>query len=824
MAAPSVNSNQILIGDYSGGFDAAPAITGLDTSDASFGFAATDGLGNGRFVKSNSGQTAGSGLFYGGAKSFTSEDSTGKLITAEYGQFSTTGANNIYNLSTSDGILVLLVDGSGGYRGWIVAGKNTVGAQILLPAIVDPSDNRNALYDSSFDPTDLVTVFVGASKTTGAHELLARDVFVTGTQEIVGGEVGDPASFLTLAESDARGISISGAQVKCPFAVQIGDGSTATYFRSAGQSYQADPQEFNVSDLTADRHILAASLSLSFLPSASDDIEIIGAALATEKAITVEVLPGASPSARLVLSGVAIASLAEVISRAPLEFSGPVVGLTGQYVMIGGAISNASILESAATYALNYHDGTVANVVVESSTGSGLVLHSLGDYSGLDIAFNNNGANDIALDLAWGAGNYYRVGSIVYDGAAASPGWYVVTTAGTSAGTGVDDDTGPTWTARTTEPLEINLDSCSFTDGSTTPTNIRRLNDGSGDTVTVIIPGDGLTTASDGAGALAPEKPAVLTTFTGFPTAANGNGLAPAPVVGLFNAADGSFLEAFDTDDAEYNGDGSFTVNIRDYQATGTVNVVGDAKGWIRTAPFAVSADDPPTALDLAAGFTEFVAEDGTPLAGLGEADKKALLIYDQPNTRFEVAHSVTHALDFNATVDKREELTSDKNGMEVFNTTIIRQMRFVKSPYANTVLLPAPLTAAATADSPASPILEDFTVLRAGDPTADPYVYGLPSTAPGLVERPPIRAALTRFISGGEQLQAGAIQAAVQAELATYAPATLPNQQELLKLANADERIRTGRYQKLEAGTSTVILDKTVTTSGTDIDITEAP
>ena len=509
MAAPSVNSNQVLIADFNAnGSDAAPGAPGLFIANSIFTFGASDGLGNGEFLKSTSGQASGPASFYGGNGTFPAEDSTGKLVTVEWGQFSLGSANRIYNLSADDGVAVVLTDSGGGYRGWIVGGKNTLGAQILSPAVIDPADDRNTFLDSSFDPTAISQVYLGANKETNQHELLGRDCFLTGAQEIIGGEVGDPASFSTLAESETRGIVISGAQVICPFPVQIGDGSTETYFRSSGQSFQPDPQEFSVSGLTADRHILAASLPLRFLLSPTDDVELLGSHLATTKAITVEVLPGTSPLARLVLSGVAIASIAQVISRAPLEFSGPVVGLTGPYVMIGGAIANASIIESAAAAALEYYDGTAQNVVVESGSGSGLALHSLGDYSALGIAFNDNGVNDIALDLAWSDGNYYRVGSIVYDAAAAAPGWYVATADGVSDGTGVDDDTGPTWAARTTEPLEIDLSGCSFAGGSSSPTNIRRLNDGSTDAITAIVGQSGLVVASDAAGGVSLQEPA----------------------------------------------------------------------------------------------------------------------------------------------------------------------------------------------------------------------------------------------------------------------------------------------------------------------------
>jgi hypothetical protein len=94
--------------------------------------------------------------------------------------------------------------------------------------------------------------------------------------------------------------------------------------------------------------------------------------------------------------------------------------------------------------------------------------------------------------------------------------------------------------------------------------------------------------------------------------------------------------------------------------------------------------------------------------------------------------------------------LTSSQSGLTVFDSALVRQLNFIRNAYANLIQFPAPLTAAASATAATSPILTDFVVMRTGDPTADVFVHGLPSTAPGLSDRPEIRMGTTKFISAG--------------------------------------------------------------------------
>lgn len=277
-------------------------------------------------------------------------------------------------------------------------------------------------------------------------------------------------------------------------------------------------------------------------------------------------------------------------------------------------------------------------------------------------------------------------------------------------------------------------------------TDIRTWTIASGATINVSS-GTATVTVAETSGLIAGSgvtlvEPVATTTFTGFPTANNSNGVAPAPVIGFYSSASSAgFIAGLDTSDPEYSV-GSFEVLLSDYP--GVTHIVGDAIGWIRTDYIPVDAGDPPSAVSLAAAFREIVSETGVALVGNGTTLLKDKLTYDQANTRFEVAAG---PIDFESTLDKKEELTSNVAGLEDFETAIVRQIQFISSKYGNEILLPDPLTIAAAEDAATSPILENFLVVRAGAPTEDPFEHGLSSTAVGLTDRPEIRMISTLFI-----------------------------------------------------------------------------
>lgn len=237
--------------------------------------------------------------------------------------------------------------------------------------------------------------------------------------------------------------------------------------------------------------------------------------------------------------------------------------------------------------------------------------------------------------------------------------------------------------------------------------------------------------------------PVASTVISGLPHSNNANGIAPAPVLGIYDASDGSFIAAYNTSDAEYTGTGQFTILAADYAGSLTsgtsIQIRGDAVGWRRTAAISINTASPPATLDLSAAFSEYVDESGNAIVGLSAATTG--LNYDQPNTRFELnsaSGGASSVYDFAGTVYRQEILTSNKAGLENFNSTAVRAIQYISNQAYKRIILPAGLTVAAAPAAATSPIISDFVVLAADD--SDPFEHGLASTASGLTDRPEVR------------------------------------------------------------------------------------
>lgn len=231
-----------------------------------------------------------------------------------------------------------------------------------------------------------------------------------------------------------------------------------------------------------------------------------------------------------------------------------------------------------------------------------------------------------------------------------------------------------------------------------------------------------------------------LITFTGFPTANNANGAAPAATFGIYSSA----TTTWTTYDAS---SGSVSVALSDIATTGTLTLRADAIGWYRTPDSTISPSYSGT-FDFTNLFREITDEDGVAIVGLGITAEKNRITYDQANTRFELAAGV---ISFASALDKKEELTSSQSGLTIFNSALVRQLIFLKNAYAKVVQIPSPITVTASSSAATSPILTDFICVRYGDPTADPFNHGLASTAPGLTDRPEVRQNITKFISNDQ-------------------------------------------------------------------------
>ncbi|NEQ52174.1 MAG: hypothetical protein F6K11_18875 [Leptolyngbya sp. SIO3F4] len=479
MAAPSLNSNISTLVNWTSA--TLSNVTGLVPQTATCNQVGTNGAR--RLFIADSGNV-GTGTFFGRSNTRSTVDLTGKFLVVGWGYFS----GNSGNLSSTTGYATAIIDGSNNFAMWIIGGQDTAPSnQVTGYAIIDPSNLDTARYHSpSIDLTEIVTFeFYG---TKGANTSLSRPFSTTirsfGKQVLLNGEIGDEGSFTNLS---GNRVAVNGSQIFIPYRVQIGDGATETIFNAQGQSLAFEEQEYVASGIgkDADTHIPDNALDLEFLLSPTDNITINAGLFSSEKPYSVRVLPTSSPLAVAALSSCTFFGVQDFISRDPLVSSGSLVSPSGAFSFLGGTAEELAVRNSTATYAVDYQKGTSESLTIRDSATYGLLIHYLADLSTFTGTVRNSGTADIALNLQWSNGIYYLVGAIVYDANASSPGWYVVTSAGTSSGTGVDDDTGATWTPRTSEALELDLSSISFGTGSTSPINIARLADGSSDSITI---------------------------------------------------------------------------------------------------------------------------------------------------------------------------------------------------------------------------------------------------------------------------------------------------------------------------------------------------
>jgi archaellum component FlaF (FlaF/FlaG flagellin family) len=202
--------------------------------------------------------------------------------------------------------------------------------------------------------------------------------------------------------------------------------------------------------------------------------------------------------------------------------------------------------------------------------------------------------------------------------------------------------------------------------------------------------------------------------FSGFPSVANSNGKLPESVLGIKNQTTGIWT-TYDV------SSGSININLSELGSTGQLlTLVADAKGYYRT-PEVKDVPLSSNGLDFSNLFEKITDSEGNEIYGLGIQSESDKITYNATDATFELGEGV---ISFYSALDRKEILTSSQSALTTMNTDIIRSMRFVKNAYANTVLLPSPLRITANSSATSSPILTDFTIVRLGDPTIDPYIH----------------------------------------------------------------------------------------------------
>jgi hypothetical protein len=213
-------------------------------------------------------------------------------------------------------------------------------------------------------------------------------------------------------------------------------------------------------------------------------------------------------------------------------------------------------------------------------------------------------------------------------------------------------------------------------------------------------------------------------TISGFPTANNSNGIAPAPKVSLTNLRTGT-TQAYTVSGA--------TISLK-LSAVGAlpdddVRITTDAVGYIRPLDQTVKGN---RTEPVAFIFSPWLNSKGQEIVGLESA---AAIDFDLIEEQLLLP---TGVISFYAALMQWEAVTAG-GSFYLFPTDAVRRFNFIEGfDGSKRVVVADPWTIAAKPDDASSPIISDFVVISQ-TLSRDPFEHGLASTASGLTDRPEV-------------------------------------------------------------------------------------
>lgn len=702
-----------------------------------------------------------SGTIYGGRHVFaTPQNLSNQVLAFTIGASSLAAVSTITSLSVADGVMIAIFDNLGNYRRWNLISGNSQGVNLNTASPVRPFSIEcsctTTMQEQSATPPNLANIV--------AFEIHQKRQGTSPTGIRMG----------NLYKIDkSTPIQLTGTNPT------IAD--FATYEESQTKLYFIEYRTASIISTTVPIGIAASSLSL-------DGSTIIYAAGATitdprchlEAAYFAVNQPAAGTFS---LKGAQIKSPAQNISA----ISTYGAGASGLYN--GNVFSNLrnKTLVANETYLscffLAFNQLTINGATTQRCTLSGGAANpSVILQTGANLGIQAESlAGAIRVDFA--AGDYAASQVAVSNGQ----------TIQLNGGGGAYDLSG-------------------FTGGTVGSPVVFDAIDGNSYTITV---GSGITAIAKTPqtnGSVSIIKPQFI--ISGFPTGANINGVPYEAVLGIRNTSDNTLYTA----DASTGSVVAPLSSIGD--GIGPFLVWGDGHGVRRTISVSVPAtrlDE----LDLSEFFEEFTAEDGTVLVGLAPADTG--VTYEQSTALFLFSVAVHKFL---GVLSQFDSITSTQAG-QAYDNDSVRAIEFVSNAFANTIFLPTPFRIAAVENAVSSPALADFRVIRPD--LGDARAYGLSSTL--YAERPIVGFPYAYVVSALTSTQAGQLEAlhgTLQSSGETteaftsvalaaggggggLGPEDIARLERIEQQLTADIKKGATRYQRLLAGTDTVILDQDV-------------
>lgn len=351
----------------------------------------------GTFLRITMSETAGAGLIVGTWHSISATDFSNGVFHVNWAYAGITNAT-----TGSDGVMVGFEDASGNYAVFRIT-KPTKLTNSELYASFIACDKATPIYSSGTIDWSAVTRIIYCIHRIGAADgsrLYIRDAAITTTNTLIGGNVDTPLN-PTFLQKVMEGwgqydlVKYQGlGQVINRTPVQIGDGSSRTYYDSKGTSFEF-PLPYDADSLTS-RFVNTPAQSLNYIikASANDTILFRSCLMSTSVGHHFTIDAASSTSATYSFAGLVMSGY-YVTGKAGIDFNE--VTFDGCYLinLLGGGLINSFVTNSLNSIAVTTTDPEQISDTAFTSAGTGhaIEITTPGSYDFAGNSFTGYGAD-----------------------------------------------------------------------------------------------------------------------------------------------------------------------------------------------------------------------------------------------------------------------------------------------------------------------------------------------------------------------------------------------------------------------------------------------
>lgn len=282
---------------------------------------------------------------------------------------------------SNDGPLFYFEDGSGNWRTWRPAKRAVLGNGVFRAFTADlPNesfvDSSGTINWASVTRVGLVLINVTATSTARAFSI--RGLYTNNPLVVTGGNTAKPITPSDIAQCILSGTGIyrgfvqGSGQALSTIPIQIGDGSTATYYKASAQSL-----EYDIGGLATKPWFRLGAQDQEFRikASASDTIDLSASILATTTSQNLVIDSGSSTSATYVFTAASIVGWT-VTWKTGVTCDGATFSGCAEIDGQGGTFNNCTITDTTST------DAAIAFTANSTMTGTEI------DVTGTSAAYH----------------------------------------------------------------------------------------------------------------------------------------------------------------------------------------------------------------------------------------------------------------------------------------------------------------------------------------------------------------------------------------------------------------------------------------------------